>query len=236
MKKRLAGAAAGLMLLGGAMSVHAAEVSGNVLIGSDYSLRGISQTDRDPTIQGGFDVAFDSGFYLGTWASNVSFGDVSMEWDLYVGYAGSITEDVGYDLSYIRFEYPGLGSVLDYNEFHAILNWGDFSFGVGYSPDYLGLNNVDWWYPNASYTLGLPSETSLAFTLGYSMLNDNSAEDFTALFGGEEILDWSVTYTIPVAGVDLGIGVVGTDIGRNKCLGGEKACSTRAVVSLSKSL
>ena len=35
--------------------------------------RGISQTAGKPAVQGGFDVGHSSGFYLGTWASNVSW-------------------------------------------------------------------------------------------------------------------------------------------------------------------
>ncbi|WP_292773230.1 TorF family putative porin, partial [Methylophaga sp. UBA5100] len=50
-------------------------VTANVLIGSDYIFRGISQTDNNPTIQGGIDYGHASGLYVGTWASNVDFDD-----------------------------------------------------------------------------------------------------------------------------------------------------------------
>jgi uncharacterized protein (TIGR02001 family) len=39
---------------------------------SDYIFRGISQTQNQPAIQGGFDYNHASGFYVGTWASNVA--------------------------------------------------------------------------------------------------------------------------------------------------------------------
>jgi len=48
----------------------AVEASGNVTLATDYRFRGISQGDRSPAIQGGFDLGWDSGFYAGTWASN----------------------------------------------------------------------------------------------------------------------------------------------------------------------
>ena len=35
--------------------------------------RGITQTDEKPAVQGGFDLGHKSGFYVGTWASNVSW-------------------------------------------------------------------------------------------------------------------------------------------------------------------
>jgi len=52
---------------------QAAEVSGNVALVTDYKFRGISQSDSKPSVQGGFDIAFDSGFYLGTWGAAVDF-------------------------------------------------------------------------------------------------------------------------------------------------------------------
>jgi len=236
MKNRLAAVIGGALLAGGVVSAQAAEVSANVTLASDYSFRGVSQTDRDPAIQGGFDVEFDSGFYIGTWASNVSFDNTSMELDLYAGYGGEINEDVSYDFVYIRYQYPADSSELAYNEVHGSISWRDFTFGVGYSNKYFNLSSVTWWYPNVAYSLGLPNEASLDFTVGYSLVDDNSAKDFTDSFGDDKVLDWSVTYTVPVAGVDLGIGVVGTDISRSDCFGGDKACSTRAIISLSKTL
>ncbi|MDD3529832.1 MAG: TorF family putative porin, partial [Gallionellaceae bacterium] len=44
-------------------------ITGNLAFVSDYAFRGISQTDEDPAIQGGFDYAHASGFYLGVWGS-----------------------------------------------------------------------------------------------------------------------------------------------------------------------
>ena len=40
-------------------------VTGNMTLVSDYRFRGISQTLGHPAIQGGFDYAHASGFYLG---------------------------------------------------------------------------------------------------------------------------------------------------------------------------
>jgi uncharacterized protein (TIGR02001 family) len=224
------------MLLGSAVGTQAAEVSANVTIASDYPFRGVSQTDRDPAIQGGFDVAFDSGFYIGTWASNVSFGITSMEWDLYLGYAGEINENVSYDLVYIRYEYPAAGSELDYNEIGASISFSDLTLGLMYSNEYFALDSVKWIYPYAEYSLGLPYDAALDFKVGLSIVDDNSAKDFEATFGDDQVLDWSVMYTVPLAGIDLSIGVVGTDISKKDCLGGDKACETRALVSISKSL
>src|SRR5690606_34640531 len=118
----------------------------NVTLASDYSFRGVSQTSRDPAIQGGFDVAWESGFYIGTWSSNVSFGITSQEWDLYFGYGGQINDKLSWDVNYVRFEYPSAGSELDYNELDASLSFANFTAGLGYSNEYFALDEVTWFY------------------------------------------------------------------------------------------
>jgi uncharacterized protein (TIGR02001 family) len=80
--------------------------SGNVAMASDYSFRGISQTDRKPAIQGGLDLAHPSGIYLGTWGSSVNFGEdlsagqrAQMELDVYGGLRRSVAGLVDLDLN-----------------------------------------------------------------------------------------------------------------------------------------
>ena len=68
-------------LMAGA-SVAQAELSANIGVASNYYFRGITQTDDSAAVSGGIDYAHDSGFYLGTWMSNVDFGgneDVEVE-------------------------------------------------------------------------------------------------------------------------------------------------------------
>ena len=48
-------------------------LTANVGIFSQYIFRGLTQTDAKPAFQGGFDFAHESGFYLGTWGSNISW-------------------------------------------------------------------------------------------------------------------------------------------------------------------
>ena len=65
-----------------------AELSANVSVTNNYIWRGLTQTTNDAAVQGGIDYADESGFYAGTWVSNVNYGadDVySYEHDLYFG-------------------------------------------------------------------------------------------------------------------------------------------------------
>ena len=102
-------------------SAALAEISANVTLASDYVFRGVSQTDNQLAIQGGFDWGHDSGFYVGTWASNVDsqfFGgatDPQIELDLYAGFANEFSNGLGYDLGYLRYQYPGGGDSIPTN-------------------------------------------------------------------------------------------------------------------------
>ena len=63
--------------------------TGNAGVFSDYRFRGISQTNKKPAFQGGFDIGHASGFYVGNWNSNVDsslYNGASLEMDFYGGY------------------------------------------------------------------------------------------------------------------------------------------------------
>jgi len=112
-------AAALLMSLG---QVHAEDapvssVSGSVAVVNDYLFRGISQTNRKPAVQPGIEYDHASGWYVGAWASNISWlSDTSsagaplsssIEIDLYTGYRGKFGSDWSYDVGLYEYYYPG---------------------------------------------------------------------------------------------------------------------------------
>jgi uncharacterized protein (TIGR02001 family) len=82
--------------------------TGNMTIGSDYRFRGISQTFKGPTIQGGIDYSHSSGFYVGNWNSNVSGlaynNGNNIEMDFYGGWKKSFG-DFGIDLGALYYYY-----------------------------------------------------------------------------------------------------------------------------------
>lgn len=121
-----------LPLMGTAHAQEESPFSANLTLTTDYVFRGISQTQGKPAVQGGFDYAHSSGFYIGTWASNVAWVDDlykennSMEIDLYLGY-GNTVGPVSYDVGAIRYFYPGdnIGGVAtpDSTEVYLALGW-----------------------------------------------------------------------------------------------------------------
>lgn len=74
----------------GLFQAQLSPLSGSVTLAGDYRFRGVSQTYRQPAIQGGAEYASPSGAYAGAWGSNVSGNQYlnggSLELDLYGGY------------------------------------------------------------------------------------------------------------------------------------------------------
>lgn len=211
-------------------------ISANVTLASDYTFRGISQTDEKPAIQGGFDYEHETGLYIGTWWSNVNFGyatqpedsysNASTEADFYGGFAGETDGGFGYDIGYIYFDYKG-DSDFDYQEFALAFSYVGVTLGVNYSDEYLGNGGPDFWYPYAEYSLSLPWDLSLDFHYGY---NDASDADYDFFGSDDTYSDWSVTLGASALGLDWAVAYVDTDLDDNKNADG------RAVFSVSKSL
>jgi uncharacterized protein (TIGR02001 family) len=84
--------------------------TGNLGLVTDYRFRGISQTFKQPAIQGGFDYSHSSGFYAGNWDSSINTGagfpGGSIEMDFYGGWKQT-WGDWGLDLGTIYYYYPG---------------------------------------------------------------------------------------------------------------------------------
>lgn len=79
-------------------------LAGNVTIATDYGGRGYTQTEQGFAMQGGIDWKHASGFYVGTWASNLRWaGDIEI--DLYAGYASEVA-GISYDIGLVYYFYP----------------------------------------------------------------------------------------------------------------------------------
>lgn len=227
MQKRLFfGFAAASVLAASAAS--AVEVSGNVALVNDYSFRGWSQTMRGPALQAGFDLALPSGFYVGTWASNIvdSDEDNGVEVDLYVGWSGDISEAVSLDLSAIRFNYSGTDLFEDYQEFGAALSFGEVTVSLYYSPEYLGVEDVSFFYPSVSYDKDFDDTLSASVAVGY-----NKASEDGVISNSDGYVDYSANLVYHTGiGLDVTVGLVGTN---NKKFCGND-CEWRPIFSLSK--
>ncbi len=161
-----------------AVSASAVEVSGNVALGSDYFFRGIDQAGG-PAISGGFDASFENGVYVGTWASSIDFSG-GLELDYYVGYGGSISDSVSYDLGYVYYGYPQGPSTEEFEEFYGSVSFSDATVGFAVSSDYYA-STGDSTYVYAQYGFAISEEFSLGFHYGTMSADDpaNEADDYS---------------------------------------------------------
>jgi len=117
-------AAASLMMSANVMAADApaaapdpGPITANVTLASQYRYRGISQSNSLPAIQGGFDYAHESGFYIGNWNSSISWINdgytgqtpsvsAPIEMDFYAGYKKEVTEGLTLDVGLLEYYYP----------------------------------------------------------------------------------------------------------------------------------
>jgi uncharacterized protein (TIGR02001 family) len=225
MKKLVLVTAIAASTFGAVSTAQATEVSANAALTTDYKFRGISQTNSGPAFQGGFDVDFGNGFYVGNWNSNVNFGGGTsgLEMDFYGGYAGEVS-GVSYDLGVLKYYYEGSANASpdpDTLELYGNLGYGGFSLGVSYSvgDDYFALTqagianaaNTDLsgsTYVKLGYEYALSENITLAASYGITSFSEDVVAGAGRIDG---YTDYSVGVTYTVGKFDIGAAIVGAD-------------------------
>jgi len=152
-------------------NVASAEVSFNAALVSDYVFRGFSFSDNGPALQGGADYSHESGAYVGTWLSTYdNDGDADVEYDVYAGYWME-TNGLEIDLGYTTYNYGDGG--YDTAEIYANVTKGAVTGSV-----YQDIDAYDTTYLAAAYSMDLPKELSLDLTAGYTLVDEEGADDF----------------------------------------------------------
>lgn len=89
----------------------------NLTLTNDYRYRGISQSNFRPAVQGGFDYAHSSGFYVGNWNSSISWisdaasaagnsASAPIEMDFYGGFKYEWSKGFTADVGVLQYYYP----------------------------------------------------------------------------------------------------------------------------------
>ena len=194
--------------------------TGSATLATEYNLRGISQSDLDPAIQGGITATTAPGIYVGAWASslagNGSWGGSNMELDLIGGYSkavGPVTLDGGV----IYYVYPGTTGH-DYFELYGSVAGKvgpvNAKLGTYWAPAQKNINATGvknghniWVYTD----LGLPisgTPITLKGHVGYS--SGNSIYTW-----GKDVVDYGVGADLAYGPVVLNVSYVGTDMNKD---------------------
>jgi uncharacterized protein (TIGR02001 family) len=220
-------------------------LTGNVTLASDYTYRGVSQTNRKPAIQGGFDFSHSSGLYLGTWLSNVSWlsdlsdttgiGSISnsLEWDFYGGYKGSFAGDFSYDVGVLQYYYPGNYPnnfvSPDTLEVYGSLGWKTLSLKYSHAVSNLFgfADSKNSYYVDLTGTYELPAGFNLVGHVGYQAVKNNSDYSYT---------DWKIGVTKEIAGLTFGLAYIDTNADKALYTNprGRKTADATAVLTIGK--
>lgn len=216
-------------------------LTGNLTLASDYRFRGISQTNKKPTLQGGFDFAA-GGFYAGNWNSNIDsdlYTGSNLEMDFYGGYKGT-AGGFGYDVGLLYYYYPGSGNTgagkIDNTEIYVGGSFGPFSLKYSHAvsdffnaPDsknsyYLDLSAS---YPVAGFTLGAH--------VGYQKLKGGArVTEINGTSPQDSIVDYRLGVTRDVSGFTLGAAWVGTNRDLAGSVAGRNISGDTLVLSVAK--
>jgi uncharacterized protein (TIGR02001 family) len=217
-------------------------VSGSASITSDYRFRGVSQSDKEMAIQGGITISHESGFYVGTWGSNLAgwgtFGGANMELDLIGGFKTPIGGGGTLDVGVTWYMYPGGADKTDFAEPYVKLSGTTgpvtLTAGVFYAPQQEALGN--WWFTGADAVTGVYNDAgdkednlylsgdavaaipntpvSLRAHIGYSDGNPGLGPNGTSVAPTGKYWDWTLGADFTYKNLTLGLSYVDTDISR----------------------
>ncbi len=209
-------------------ALASAQLTANVSLTTNYKFRGQDQdvigkngSIKDkavkPALQGGFDYAHESGFYIGNWNSSVNWlAGNSLESDIYGGYkfkAGEVDLDVGL-LTYI---YPG-NSLGNTTEAYAGATFGPLSAKYSHtlSEDYFGwagtslgsgLKGRNTGYLNLAFAQEVAPKLTLKASVGFTQFASDIKDN-----GVPNYMDYSVGGAYDLGeGFTLGANVVGAN-------------------------
>jgi uncharacterized protein (TIGR02001 family) len=239
-------------------------ITANVTVTNDYRYRGITQTNYQPAIQGGFDYAHESGLYIGNWNSTINWVSnatsngvqAPIEMDFYGGFKKElIGEGFASDLGVLQYYYNTTGG--NYNnalvnpnttEIYAAQN---FTFGpvTGFVKVNYALTNIfgapnssGSFYPDltANYDTGIWG-VSLNGHVGYQYIagQPNTPTGWSPTPNNISYTDWKLGATKDFGGgLSLSAAYISTNANpvwwNTYTKGGTSAGRPGAVVSLTK--
>jgi uncharacterized protein (TIGR02001 family) len=217
-------------------TVPAITVSGSAAVVSDYRFRGVSQSNKGLAVQAGLTVTHKSGFYVGSWASNLAgwgtFGGSNTELDIYGGFATDLGSGTKLDVGLTWYMYPGGADKTDFAEPYVKLSHSlgpvKMLVGAAYAPKQESLGNFSntpqsrgqkqdnlylWGDASAGMT-GTP--VTLKAHVGYSHGNPGLGPNGTSVSPTGEYFDWQLGADYVLGPLTLGLAYIDTNISKAK--------------------
>jgi uncharacterized protein (TIGR02001 family) len=188
--------------------------SASVTLISDYRLRGVSQSWREPALQGHVQYDHPSGWYGGVWSSQVSdniYPGAHAEVDYYAGYQDRVENGFGYDLALLHYTYPGARSQtapggpperFDGTTVYLDVTWR--KFGVKYWHGVSG-DALDWRYADLYANFDVGDGWTFGLHAGRKFVPHDAAFEYS---------DWRVSLQKAIGKWMLGVAYSNTDADR----------------------
>lgn len=205
-----------------APTASAWQSSGNLTYISDYLFRGISQTNEGLALQGSLTLANTDGWYVSSWASNIRFGEGSLELDLLAGRKWALHEDMTLDFGVMQYRYPqghNSSNGFNYWEAYSKLGIGQWTFGLALTDNYFARGVGKFVYLSADWQQALTDSVQLQAHAGLNRFA--SATEFSTFLGSattsSSYRDWSLMVQAQWLQLDWAVGIAGTDVSAQAC-------------------
>ena len=186
---------------------------------TDYVLRGISQSDRRPAVQGYFEVQYKAAewvtLYAGLWGSSLHTGFANAEFDISGGARFSYNR-FGLDLGYVYYEYPGpaAGGNISYGEFYAkpsfaVTDWLSIG-GVFIGGDDFANGGNDAWYYAGNAAVKLPPVLPLGIAATIS--GEVGRQTYATAVGFPDYTTWNIGVGFNYKAITLDLRYHDTDL------------------------
>jgi uncharacterized protein (TIGR02001 family) len=195
-----------------------AQLSFNGGVTNDYRYRGISQSRLRPALQLGVDYAFESGLYVGAWASSIQWikdvgGKAQVELDVYGGYKGKLGGALSYDVGVLNYDYRRnkLGTLAGLVDANTTEIYGAVTYSVATLKYSHALTNTfgnpdskNSFYLDLSAGLDVGAGITLTPHVGYQKIKGPNS-------GVGSYKDYSIAASKDFSGLLVSAGFYGTD-------------------------
>ena len=178
------GAVFGLVCASG--EAAAGEFHGYVTAGTDYVFRGVSQSNEDPSLQGGLDYTLANGFFAGAFAARIDYPAIplrpdvgSVELDAYLGFSRPAGRDFTWDIALVHYQYPDSEAQNDaYQELAFNLHYRDVArLGLTASDD-ARTGGASGWTAELELRQPIGPDFQVSGTLGHYAFSRSDWRDY----------------------------------------------------------
>lgn len=208
---------------------------------TDYVLRGVSQTDNKPAVQGYFEGRYTISdmvtVYAGLWGSSMANYNASAEFDISGGARFTVGK-FGLDLGYVYYNYPGgtAGGFFNFGEFYAkpsfaVTDWLTIGGSVIGGNDYNNSGTTAVYYSGIA-TVTLPAFLPMGIT---SAVSAEIGRQTFELAGLTDYTTWNAGISFTYKAMTLDLRYFDTDLATTACtsaVSGRVLCDERFVATL----